>query len=706
MSRVVTADLYERLPAHLRTADAEAGGALWAVLDIIAAEADRIGAQIDSLFDTPFIETCPDWAVPYIADLLGVELTSDIAAHSTPDVLSQRARVANTVRYRRRKGTASVLESLAFDVAGWRTVAIEQFERLALTQSMLHPRVELPATVDLRDGSNLEATPGPFGAYAKTIDVRNVRLDDPVVGDRPNLANVILHAYQLDALVVPAATAQPGPAPGQYLVDLLGRDEALFNPPEADRGVEVRTTEDEVPARLRRRRLREELDARRTAVAAGNDDPAPRWRNRAPFELFIVPSPGDEPVAIDALLIESCHLDPWKDPSPTGKVRVDPVLGRVVFPDPQPHRLLTSAAIGLIPGVGAGPFHRPGAERDLEQRNVVWQRGVSRDLNPVPGEIVNSLTDAVAEWNAAPAGTVGVICVLDNHRYSVDFTGADHLQIPEGSHLTIIAAGWPELPVVGGVPNQVARRLGTVVAAGLRPAISGTIEVRGFAPAASLIAGELTIDGFLFDGHLRVTGGAGRQLGRLRLRSVTQVGGRVRASGNRRSLSVDIIGSQIGPIALSDTVSDLNIEATVVAGDVDAPGALARFDHVTVLGRATLRQAEANNSLFAQRLVCRLRQEGCVRYCFVPVMSRTPRQYRCISAPPPTFVSTDRADPALGVLDVNAGKAVWSGSEYGDQVGAYGIVRPRQRLRNLEIALTEYLRIGTEVGILRNFSNY
>lgn len=710
MSQITVDQLYERLPAAMRTADLAAGGALRAALEIIAAEADQVARQADELFETPFIETCPEWAVPYIAELLDVALINDVAVDAGTSVLSQRARVANTVRYRRRKGTASVLESLAFDVAGWRTVAVEQFERLATTQSMLHPRVELPSTVDLRDGSNLEATPGPFGVHARTIDVRNVRLDDPVVRERPNVATVILHSHLLDALSVPAATAQPGLAPDQYLIDLLGRDHPLFNPPEADRGIDVRTSEDEVPARLRRRRLREQLDARRTAALGGTNDPAPRWDRRAPFEVFVVPDPGDSPIEVDPLQIEVCHLDPWKPPSPLGRVRLDPVLGRLVFPDPQPHRVLVSGAIGMTPGVGATPGRRPEVETSIAAAAVDWQRGVSRDADPIAGELVTTLADAIDEWNATPPGTTGVICVLDNHRHDAGFTGGDRIRIPEGSSLTIVAAGWPELPVTGGAPDEVGRRLGVVTADGLRPAISGDIEVRGLSASDGLIPGSFTLDGFLYDGTLTVSGGVERQLGRLVMRNITQAAGEVRATGPRRLLAIEIAGSQLGPLLCSRQVSDMSIGTSVIDGagaaTIIAVGAALHLEQVTVIGSVDVRTLDASNSLFVEPVTARLRQEGCVRYSYLPPGSVTARQYACLSSPPPVFVSNDRGTPAYALLAVGPAEPLWTASEFGDQIGAFGGLRLRHRFENLVIALSEYLRIGTDAGILRTFSDY
>ena len=87
------------------------------------------------LYDNWFIETCDEWVVPYIGDLLGVR---PIRAVESAGV-SARAYVANTIAYRRRKGTAVVLEQLARDVTGWPARAVEFFTRLA-TDAAHEPR--------------------------------------------------------------------------------------------------------------------------------------------------------------------------------------------------------------------------------------------------------------------------------------------------------------------------------------------------------------------------------------------------------------------------------------------------------------------------------------------------------------------------------------------------------------------------------------
>src|SRR5262245_18803725 len=128
--------LYNLLPAIYRSRDAAEGGPLEELLAVIAEQVAVVEEDLDQLHDDQFIETCADWVVPYIGDLIGYRpLHSEAARISSP-----RAEVANTIAYRRRKGTAAMLEQLAFDVTDWKARAVEFFERLAATQYMNHPR--------------------------------------------------------------------------------------------------------------------------------------------------------------------------------------------------------------------------------------------------------------------------------------------------------------------------------------------------------------------------------------------------------------------------------------------------------------------------------------------------------------------------------------------------------------------------------------
>ena len=87
---------------------------------------------------------------------------------------------------------------------------------------------------------------------------------------------------------------------------------------------------------------------------------------------------------------------------------------------------------------------------DALRRGVRWQMGVSHAPPPSQTQIVATLGEAVREWNKQPAGTSGVIALMDSRTYQEDLTtAAKRIQIPEGSQLVIVAAGWPAGTVNG-----------------------------------------------------------------------------------------------------------------------------------------------------------------------------------------------------------------------------------------------------------------
>ena len=162
--------LYSLLPSVYRLRDAQAGGALRALVEILADQAQIVERDIEQLYDNWFIETCDEWVVPYIGDLIGARGLHQVS----PQTFSQRAWVANTLGYRRRKGTATMLEQLARDVTGWPARAVEFFERLATSQHCNHVRLDAPATASLRNPNSLELTDTAFDALAHTGEVRSI----------------------------------------------------------------------------------------------------------------------------------------------------------------------------------------------------------------------------------------------------------------------------------------------------------------------------------------------------------------------------------------------------------------------------------------------------------------------------------------------------------------------------------------------------
>src|SRR5438067_5678664 len=149
---------YELLPAIYRIRDADRGEPLKTLLSVVADQVGVLEEDLAQLYDDQFIETSADWVVPYIGDLIGYRALHDVV----PKIVSQRAEVAHTIGYRRRKGTAAMLEQLARDVTGWPARAVEFFELLATTQYVNHLRPENYSFVEVRNADRLEFLDSPF----------------------------------------------------------------------------------------------------------------------------------------------------------------------------------------------------------------------------------------------------------------------------------------------------------------------------------------------------------------------------------------------------------------------------------------------------------------------------------------------------------------------------------------------------------------
>ncbi|MBV9546199.1 MAG: hypothetical protein JOY61_17660, partial [Chloroflexi bacterium] len=181
--------LYQLLPIVLRERDPDNGYPLRALLRIIADQAAQLEGDMWQLYDDHFIETCQPWVIPYLGDLVGNELiwdslrapAAETAGQLFPDLAGSptlqppvaarsRADVANTLRYRRRKGTSSVLEALARDVTGWFVRAVESRLLLARTEHLAHP-LGSGGWVDLHAPDLAEVLESPFDAVAHSASI-------------------------------------------------------------------------------------------------------------------------------------------------------------------------------------------------------------------------------------------------------------------------------------------------------------------------------------------------------------------------------------------------------------------------------------------------------------------------------------------------------------------------------------------------------
>src|SRR5882762_5914250 len=108
--------LWNLIPAVYRTLDSSTfntPGPLREMVNRIGAQAAVLRRGIDRLWEDQSIETCDDWVVAYVGDLLATNLVASL------DARGQRLAVGRTIYYRRRKGTPALLEQLAAEISGW-----------------------------------------------------------------------------------------------------------------------------------------------------------------------------------------------------------------------------------------------------------------------------------------------------------------------------------------------------------------------------------------------------------------------------------------------------------------------------------------------------------------------------------------------------------------------------------------------------------
>jgi hypothetical protein len=251
--------LWQLLPAVYRADDTTSfvtPGPLRELLNRIGAQVAVVRRSIDRLWADQSIETCDDWVIPYIGELVGTDLVARL------DARAQRLDVAKTIYYRRRKGTVKVLEELALDVTGWTAVICEAFRRLARTRHSLDPVLGTacfpqasPAEVaQWRQAEGLTGllTDGPAGGFADLRSSHGAALADTAFDESFHLADVragrgafghfgiaklLVFLWRLTSFPVVAGTpvAVAGQA-GQYVFDPAGRQVPLFLPPAPDLG--------------------------------------------------------------------------------------------------------------------------------------------------------------------------------------------------------------------------------------------------------------------------------------------------------------------------------------------------------------------------------------------------------------------------------------------------------------------------------------
>ncbi|MEJ2007582.1 MAG: hypothetical protein P8Z30_05385 [Acidobacteriota bacterium] len=709
--------LYALLPAIYRTRDAENGEPLRALMTVIAEQKAILEENIQQLYDDEFIETCESWIVPYIGELIGYNPIYDVngAAHAS------RAEVANTIGYRRRKGTVLALEQVAMDVSGRPAAAVEFFKRLITTTSMRHVRPHHAATADLRRGGQLERMDSAFDTLNRTVDVRRIAprvrtISDPDPtpldvnlhgGGRFNIPDVGMYLWRWHCFPVTGATAFRMDD-RRYRFSPLGIDIPLFNALASRSSFSRLTTRLDVSQPIGRREFHASLDQ---FYGAGRS-----------IEIFL------DGVAVPVPQICCRNLSGDSEQNwgctPPGKVAIDPELGRIqLAPDiPAPQQVQVNYCYGFPAEIGGGSYDRTGSLAGLGPKQLNFTAVVGSAAAP-------TLEAAIAAWNLEPPGSQGLIVLPGFVALDVDLTGAAGILLPAESKLWIVSGQLhPGSDSDFTYQNSCATLRGNVEVQG----IAGIATESGDAPPA----GQLSLSGIWISGTLTALGGPAN----IQLMDCTLVPGiTLKEDGtpvhpgepslivSSGEVSLSLIRCITGPVAASvagttricSSILDAGSRCAVAyaAPDLAGEGADLHIEDSTVIGKVRVHLLElASNTIFLARLArhdswraalwCSRQQAGCVRFCFLPAGAMTPRKYRCLPDDSsqedlfrPRFVSLRYGHPSYGLLSGDTPMAVWTGADNGSQMGVYYVLQETEAVRNVQLRAPEYLPFGLEDGI-------
>ncbi|MBM9512263.1 hypothetical protein [Desulfogranum marinum] len=668
--------MYQRLPAIHRIRDAGRGYPLRELLSVIAEQVAAMEENMEQLYDDQFIETCAQWVAPYIGDLIGYRTLHGVV----PGVASPRADVANTIRYRRRKGTASMLEQVARDVTGWPARAVEFFQLLGWSQYMNHQRPSAHYAPDLRQWQKLQWLDGPFDTVAHTAEVRRISTGS----GRYNIPNIGLYLWRVRAFSLTRSPAVADTTLGGGLLlrfNPLGTDSPLYNTPETEEKISHLAEPINVPLSLDRRRLKANLDD----YYGLNKSMVLEWQGA---------TPSDPPQLIPRSDVDICDLSDIEDGGGTvigwahqpaagsGRIAIDPVLGRIALGDVPATTLLATFHYGFTLAIGGGEYERGTSGLVPPVVSVSGGAALQTALDAVQGGGAVEATDSY-RYLETPGITVAAQASVtlragNGHRPLLVAGGAVNLNL--GAKSTLTLDGWI---ITGGTlsmidfgddePRKLILRDCTIVPSSTEPALS---VAHPFA--------KVTLERCI-TGPLHIAADAEIEL---------------------RQCIVD--------------ATDAELVAYRAPGNAPAdellPGGAMTLEGCTVIGKVHTRQLTlAGNCLFVALLAqsgetwpaplwVERRQTGCVRFSFVPRGSRTPRRYHCQPEEGdlltrPHFTSMLYGDAGYCQLRLATPESIRRGAHDESEMGVMHDLYQPQRETNIQIRLDEYLRFGLKAGI-------
>lgn len=720
-------ELYNLLPAVYRNRDFALEEPLRALVNVLEDEIDILRQDIDRLHDNWFIETCDEWVVQYIGDLLAAS-----GLHPGREgIFSLRAFVANTLAYRRRKGTASVLENIAQDVSGWSAAVTEFFQLITVTQHLSHPRpttvwalgdqdaerIGSVGSVDIRKERLMASVDSAFDTTSRTIDIRpfgqyhgwhNI--------DRLGVFIWRLRSYPMEN--VPPREI-PG-EPNRFYMHPLGLSVPLFTNPERQSGATERRREWEVPQAIDPDAFAADLERYYGAeksilvTVAGVAIPA---SSVAPAGS---PFAGDDQPARPWAYIDVER----------GELKIDPIPFQRIDSD----TVRVSYHHGFSADIGGGPYGRSITEIDAEQEIIRVAKGSQIST------LRAALTRAGLQWyDRRRSASSTVIRIMDSGTYQEEEIRA---YLPPGEELVIEAAEGARPAIILDSVDGDATFLVLVVANGEPCPPEPMCHVR---LSGLLVEGRIWAEGDLemeIEHCTIVPSPQAIEVNRyalyvprnsfsfrLRLDVYKSILGRIRTDADIRHLSVrdSIVDAFMSPVE-SPQLGDDGLFA-VTSSASERSGCSTSFERSTIFGAVRVRAMPlASESIFAHRVTVDERQNGCMKYCYIAEIhdsvnaaesvSRTPGRFRCqpdlalqgvVDATErsqirqrvqPLFSTTDFGQPNYGRLSWRCAEEIRTGAENGSEMGVFSHLMEPQRESNLREGIRRYLPFGLEINVI------
>jgi hypothetical protein len=185
----------------------------------------------------------------------------------------------------------------------------------------------------------------------------------------------------------------------------------------------------------------------------------------------------------------------------------------------------------------------------------------------------------------------------------------------------------------------------------------------------------------------------------------------------QRSILGAIRTTEFVIVSASDSIVDATDPTNVAYAALDGTGAGGNLTLAgcTVAGKvhATLLQLISDSIFWAgllagdtwpTALISDRKQEGCVRFSFLPSGAKTPRRFECIertiAGPQPIFFAFRYGRPGYMKLLTSTPDVVRRGADDGGEMGAFHFVLAPLRESDLGVRMQEYLPVGLEFGMI------